>query len=206
MVFLFMQLCLLIPRRAVATLMVLGFVQWATLNAVAFPSILAFPSAGRFLRPYLQLTNYLADWSSLLLPVELNRSQYDDLSGAVHVTADLDERYNVVAVEYPWLNADSADFFSAKERLRTGIRGRYMSLGYTQSDPTAAMNRIEVSRARYVITVSEQHQVTPDFVNLVSLPVLKLMRQDSRFSEYPFQSKNGLVVFKFAPAFQAAHP
>ena len=67
------------------------------------------------------------------------------------------------------------------------------------------MRRIDGISARYVITVSEQDQTKPpDFVNVVSLPVLEQVRRDPRFTACRFPSKEGIVVFRFAPRSQAS--
>jgi hypothetical protein len=181
-VIMLMQICVFLPRIALIALIGLGSTQWVVVNGV---------SLGRVDR--------LTDQSQWLLPLQVNSSQYDELSRVVYFTSDIGERYNIVGVEYPWLNANSADFFAAKERLKTGRHNYYTSLGYAQTDLNAAMHRIEEIQIRYVITVSEQYQITPpNFVNIVSLPVLKQMRKDFRFTQCAFPSEDGLVVFRFA--------
>jgi len=115
----------------------------------------------------------------------------------VTFTSEVGDRYNIVGVEYPWFNANSAAFFAAKERLRTGKRNYYTSLGYAEKDVDVAMRRVEELRTQYLITISEEYQVEPNFVNVVSLPVLERVRQDSRFTQCAFPSKLGVLVFRF---------
>jgi hypothetical protein len=182
-VILFMQICVYVPRTAVVALIVLSSAQWVVVNRHSFTD-----------------TNRFADQSNWLVPLHQNGSQYEELSRVVHFTSDLGDRYNIVGVQEPWLNDNSAAFFAAKERLKTGIRSYFTSLGYGEKDLTAAMRRIEELRTRYLITLSEQYQSTPpDFVNVVSLPVLEQVRRDPRFTACQFPSKEGIVVFQFAP-------
>jgi hypothetical protein len=180
---LFMQICVYVPRTAVVALIVLSSAQWVVVNRHSFTD-----------------TNRFADQSNWLVPLHRDRSQYEELSRVVRFTSDLRDRYNIVGVQEPWLNDNSAAFFAAKERLKTGIRSYFTSLGYAEKDLTAAMRRIEEFRTRYLITLSEQYQTTPpDFVNIVSLPVLEQVRRDPRFTPCRFPSKEGIVVFQFAP-------
>jgi hypothetical protein len=146
----------------------------------------------------------LSHQSQWLLTPEFDRSHYDDLTRVVSMTSDAAERYDIVAVESPSMNANAAAFFAAKNRLRTGVRSYYTSLGYAESDFGAAMRRIEEFRPRYVITVAEPYQAgLPGFLNVVSLPVLRDLRSDNRFSQVPLTSRNGVLVFRFKSGFPA---
>ncbi len=185
---LLMQICLSVPRAVLVALIVLGSVQWAVVNRYSFAP-----------------TNRFADHSNWLLPLQPNSSQYKELSRVVSFTSDVSDRYNIVGVQKPWLNDNSAAFFAAKERLKTGTRDYYTSLGYAQKDVNSAMRRIEELQARYLITLSEQYQSTaPDFVNIVSLPVLETARHDPHFKLCAFLTENGVVVFEIAPDFRAS--
>lgn len=180
-VIIFMQICVLLPRVALIGLIGLGSAQWVTVNRASFDP-----------------TYHLSAQSNWLLPLEPNSSQYEELGRVVHLTSDAAERYNIVGVELPWLNGNSAEFFSAKERLKTGAHSYYTSLGYAEKDVNAAMRRIEGIPARYLITLSEDYQtMPPNFLNVVSLPVLEEIRRDPRFTQHPFPSDDGVVIFQF---------
>jgi hypothetical protein len=187
-VILFMQICMFVPRAALVALIVLGSAQWVTVNRYSFTR-----------------TDRLADQSNWLIPLQASSSQYEELRRVVRFTSDVGERYNIVGVQEPSLNDNSAAFFAAKERLKSGIRNYYTSLGYAEKDPDAAMRRIEELRTYYLITLSEQYQSTPpNFVNIVSRPVLGRVRRDPRFTQCPFPSEDGVVVFQFAPGSQTS--
>jgi hypothetical protein len=179
---LFMQICAFLPGKALAALVAVGAAQWALVNGFA-----------------LGIAAHLPDRSQWLKVAHSDRSQYDELARAVRLT-DSPGRDNIVAIEEPSVNANSAAFFAAKQSLKTGARGSYGSVGYAQQDIGAAMRRIEQDRTRYVITLDEFHQSsTPNFLNLVSSRVLERMRSDSQFTQVPFESRNGLVIFRFDP-------
>lgn len=183
----FMQLCAFLPARLLVAVVVACGTQWAVVNAEA-----------------LAITDRLSHQSQWLLTPGFDRARYDDLTRVVSLTSNASEHYNIVAVDSPWMNAYAADFFAAKNRLQTGVRSYYTSLGYAETDFGTAMRRIEKVRPRYVITIAEPFQVAPpDFLNIVSLPVLRDMRSDDRFSQVAFASQNGVLVFQYKIGFRA---
>jgi len=182
---LFMQLCATLPWQATLSLLVLCVLQWGAVSSA---------SLGR--------PDQLGRQSQWLYPPQRDRSQFDELTHIVRSTSDVSGRYNMFAVEEPWINANSASFFAASARLHTGVRSYFTSIGYAQKDTAAAMRRIEEFRTRYVITLAEPfHTNPPNFLNVVALPVLEQMRRDARFTQQDFPTQNGVLVFRFNPAF-----
>jgi hypothetical protein len=178
---LFMQICSLLPRKAAIALMTVGAVQWVVVNGASLGLI---PEPGG---PSQWLVSFQAD-----------SSRFDELTRVVQLTA-IARKYNIVGVDEPWLNANSAQFFASKLSLATGVRSYYTSLGYAQKDVSAAMRRIDEFQPQYLITLAESHQRNPpNFVNLVALPVLQRMRIDARFTPVPFPNQGGIVLFRFA--------
>jgi hypothetical protein len=183
------QVLVHLPRIALIGFMMLAVGQWALVSAIS-----------------LNMASHLTSESDWLLPLRTDASEYEELGRVVYVTSEeKSSYYNVVGVEYPWLNANSASFFAAKEQLRSGRHSYYTSLGYAEKDVDKAIRRIEALQTfygvlplRYLITVAEPYQSRePNFVNIVSLPVLEQIRQDSRFAQYPFPSKKGVLLFRF---------
>ena len=184
-----MEVCASLPKKAVAVLLLLAAVQWGTVNGAS-----------------LKLARPLSGQSQWLIPLHSDRSQYEELERVVGVT-DRVGRYNIVAVEEPWLNANSAAFFAAKRSLQAGARGYYTSIGYAQDNIEAAMRRIQEFDPAYVITLDESHQARdPNFLNVVASPVLQRMRGDSRFSQVVFESKTGVVIFRFGSLASNSEP
>ena len=177
----FVQLCAFLPARLLVAAVVACGAQWAAVNAESLAI------TGRFTHRF--------EWSTT---PEFDGSHYDDLTRVVGLTSDANGRTNIVGVESVWMNANSAAFFAAKNRLRTGVRSDYFSLGYAESDFGRAMRRIQTLRARYVITLAEPFQTgLPAIFNVVSLPVLGQMRTDAdRFRQVPYASPNGVLAFR----------
>ncbi len=177
----FMQICAFIPARLLGIVIVASAVQWGVVNAESFSLIKRLP--------------HQSQW---LLPLNSDGTRYDELARVVSLTSDVQERYDIVALEDPSVNANAAAFFAAKNRLQTGMRCYYTSLGYGETDVSKAMQRIRDFRTRYVITLAEPLQPDPpDFLNVVSLPILRQMRTDHQFVRVPFSSRTGILVFQY---------
>jgi hypothetical protein len=177
---LLMYACAVLPHRIVALVVLCCIIRWGLVNGVA-----------------LGINGRLTNQSVWLLPAHMEQSQYHELMEAIKLTSDMPDRYDIIATEDAWLNANSAAFFAAKNRLNTGVRSYYTSLGYAQRDIGAAMRRIDEFRPRYILTLAEPlHRRLPAFLNEVSLPVLRRLQHDPRFSQVPFASHNGLIVFR----------
>jgi hypothetical protein len=175
-------LCLRMPRTAwILVVLALCVGQWTLVNAVA-----------------LGATLHLHNPSHLNVAAHPDAAQYNELTRIVELTSNATGRYNVVGVEEPWLNANAASFFAAKNRLATGIRSYYTSLGYAEKDVAVALKRLDDLNTHYLITLDEQHQkeVAPNFLNVISLPVLQAIRQDPRYRQLDFPSASGVVIFE----------
>ncbi len=176
----FMQVCAFVPRYSVIALIVVGLVQWVSVQAAAFSP-----------------DYHLANRSEWLRPLQPDSTQYEEIAHAVRLMSKGSDHNNIVAIEEPWLNSNTLDFFAAKDRLIMGGRSFFVSLGYAQKDASAAFLRINEYHARYVITLAESFQnPSPNFINLTAMPVLKRIRQDHHFEEVPFSNRSGLVLFK----------
>ena len=126
----FMQVCASVPRGAQIALLIISIAQWTAVHAAAsLPACRASPEQFR--------------------PMEPDRALYDEVSKVVRLVSEGPEHYNFVAVEEPWLNANSLDFFGAKEQLARGARTYFASPGYAQKDTDAAIRRIDEFHSRY---------------------------------------------------------
>jgi hypothetical protein len=175
--------------RAVQALVLMAcLAQWATVNQASF-----------------EPTPVLANQSVWLNPIVTDATAFREITEVVRRTS-IFPGYNIVAVEEPWVNANSTSFFAAKNRLDTGIRSYYTSLGYAEKDPAVAMKRIDDFATRFVITLDEPSQSAPNFLNLASLPVLHELQRGQRFTPVPFPSEKGIVIFeRHAPASAPPH-
>ncbi len=164
------------PLRAL--ILIACAAQWIAVNRAAFQDAPVF--ANQF------------PW---LLPIATDDSRFNDLTDAIRRTS-IEPGYNIVAVQEPWINENSAAFFAAKNRLDTGVRSFYTSIGYAQKDTSAALHRIEEFKARFVLDLDEPFLSPPNFLNEVTLPVLHAMKASERFHRVPMPSKTGIVIFE----------
>jgi hypothetical protein len=181
---LFMSFSSLISsRKVIAALFIICGWQWYNINQVALGKL------PRSVNP--------SDW---LISVQPDRSEFDELTRVVQQTSVNAGTYDIIGVEEPWMNANSAAFFAAKNRLTTGVRAYYTSLGYAEKSTATAVKRIDDLQTKYFITLDEKSQTKPpNFLNIVSLPVLKEVENDSRFERVPFQNKLGILIYKRNP-------
>jgi hypothetical protein len=111
-------------------------------------------------------------------------------------SSELANRWNIIAVEYVRLNANSANFYAEKEEYATGYRCYYDSLGYAEKNFQHAWQKINALAPAYVLTVAPEKQFPPDFVNIVSRPVADLLAIDPRYALLPFSGPYLLIYRK----------
>jgi hypothetical protein len=156
--------------------------QWACVFLQAFGGIAPQPT--------------LTHW---LVPVERDARRSQELARVVEATSNhrIRNRINVIGVEYPWFNANSASFYAAKAALAGVPRCRYTSLGYAEADAEAAWERLVTGiNAPYFVTIAQDYQIAKDTFNSVSLPILQRALGDPAFNPVPFVSECGVLVFR----------
>jgi hypothetical protein len=167
-------------RAAFVAIFALCGLQFAVVHRAALGA--AAPQASQF----AELTKPHAD-----------PGQYREVERVILITSTVSGRYNIIGVEEPWLNLNTAGFFAAKHRLDTGIRSYYTSLGYAEKDVTLAVKRVEEFNPMYYITLDERSQpVGPNFLNMASLPMLRHVRTDPRFEQVSASTTSGVLIFR----------
>ena len=193
----------------------LNVVQETRFLAALLPAvtILTAWAASRLLRPGLILAGCIAQWVAVnaaacgfapgwggsgawILPPGLERTAKMEAERIAAVTGDRDGSVSVIGVEYPWLNANSMAFFSAKARLSSGRRGLYTSIGYAAGDLVRALERVRDLQPDFVVSVEESAQPPPDFLNRLDVPVLTWMRRNPYYAPVPFESRLHVVIFQ----------
>jgi hypothetical protein len=177
---LFIASCSIIQSRIIIAVLLLACgVQWAGVHRLAFGS------------------SDMVRNSQWIAAPHRDRLEYDEMARVVELTATAPPRYNIVGVEEPWFNANSAAFFAAKNRLDAGVRCYYTGLGYAEKDLAVARRRLESLHIQYFITLDEPFQTKPpNFLNEVSLPVLRQLKQDPQFHWVPFSSRKGIAILE----------
>jgi hypothetical protein len=177
-----MAICKILPRTAIIALMLLCGARWAMVNYSSFSG------------------EVFDNQSKALSAPHRDRTEFDELTRVVQLTATPGNLNNMIAVEYHWLNADSARFFAAKERLSSELRSNFISAGYAQKNLDAAMRRMEDFHVSHVITVAKDStDPFPPYLNIVSRAILDKIEHDNRFTAAAMPSKKKILVFGFHP-------
>lgn len=112
-------------------------------------------------------------------------------------SSDKARTYNIIGVEFSWLNANSASYYIAKRLLKTGYRCYYTSLGYAETDVEKAWKRILDLKARYFVSIeSSILSSQPDAFNIVSKPILQRVKSSDHFVPKPFASDPDILIFQ----------
>ena len=185
----------LLPSVVVMFLWSVSFVQMRfvlVLTAVLFIGQWAFvESRALGLIPDDERISY---WVS---PVQRNKDKMDELSKIVRLTCRNAQGYRVAGIELPWLNANSLSFYASKWKQDSKLPCYYTSLGYAEKDPEKAWKRVNDVNIQYFISLEETAlPQPPNVLNEVSLPVLKRIQADHRFTQLPYESKHHVVIFE----------
>jgi len=147
----------------------------------------------------LSFTGRNSKISYWLHPFDADRRNMNEIENLAKATSrpESSGRYNIVGVEHPWLNANSLAFEAAKEQLSTGHRCYYTSLGYAAKDLDPAWDRMAGMNSLYFISLAEASSPEPpNFLNQISIPMLKRVQNSPEFVREPFESGLGIVVFR----------
>jgi hypothetical protein len=134
-----------------------------------------------------------------LKPYSSDTASRGELSKLIRLTSlpGTESRYNIVGVELPWLNANSLAFYAAKGRLETGRRSYFTPLGYAETDVERAWTRLNQLRIMYFVSIEEDKQPRPpNFLNRVTLPILRRVVSDPDFAPVDFPSRLGILLFR----------
>ena len=136
-----------------------------------------------------------------LHPLSTDLTLSNELTALIRLTAapETDDRCQVCAVNYSWLNVNLLCFYSAREKvLNGGFMPSYCTsgMGPGESDLDKALKSMNTINPKFIISVREDMQPAPDFVNLVNLPFLAHLRADPRYKQVEFPSRLGIIVFK----------
>ena len=107
------------------------------------------------------------------------------------------ERYNIIGLELPWFNANSASYFSVKQLLTQNFYCYYTSLGYAEKDIEKAWQRLFDVNINYFATLQPSLQPKPaDPFNQVSLPILERIQKSSKFKLVPAIDNKSISLYK----------
>jgi hypothetical protein len=119
-----------------------------------------------------------------LKPVITETNQRQIADAIIGSTCQLEkkERYVIVGIDEPTMNANSLAFHAAKARNAIGYRCNYTGLGYAAVDIGPVVERVEQIRPEFILVPSEEkQQANPNYLNLVVAPFASRMKTDNRY-------------------------
>jgi hypothetical protein len=152
---------------------------------------------------YAQALNLLPVSPSVtgwLKPMNSNASESESLQSIINYTCDEESeawRYNIIGVELPSLNSNSAAYYVAKARHERPFRCYYTSLGYAESDSNRAWQRMFDLKTLYFIAPNPQIRKIPDDpFNKTSVQILDRIEKGNEFIKVPFAADTSILVFR----------
>jgi len=139
------------------------------------------------------------DLSYWLYSINTRNKDKQSLTALVDATCSKEEkeRYNIIGVELPELNANSAEYFSAKQLLKQNFRCYYTSLGYAEKDPEKAWQRLLDLNINYFVTLQPSLNFKPaDPFNQVNLPILDKIQKSPKFKLQSFIDDQSVLLYK----------
>jgi len=118
-------------------------------------------------------------------PPERDVAERDRLTAIVAATCKEESagHWVLLAVNYAWLNANSANFFAAKDASSLGHRCAYTNFPLFVTDIDKDFSFItDTARPYYVVTVEPSKQPEPDWVNQLAKPIAERLARDDRFA------------------------
>ncbi|GBO52271.1 hypothetical protein APA_5361 [Pseudanabaena sp. lw0831] len=133
-----------------------------------------------------------------LYPIDRSSTNKQLLSKLVDTTCKNEtekDRYNIIGLELPWFNANSASYFSAQQQLKKEFRCYYTSLGYAEKDMDRAWARLFDLNINYFATLQPRSQAeAANPLNLVSLPILERIQRSQKFTRETFADDQSHVL------------
>jgi len=134
-----------------------------------------------------------------LYPVERDAKNFKNLNEVARRTCTEagKNRLNVVGIELPWLNANSAAYFAAKQFESRNLRCYYTSLGYAETEPTKAWQRLVSLNPNYFIALDKTlYPKPPDPFNKVALQMLDQVQRYPAFKLESAIDNSKILLFK----------
>lgn len=156
----------------------------------------------QFLYIHSQALGIIPETSNIskhLYPFERNNENASNLSKIVQKSCNLESvnRYNIVGVELPWLNANSASYFAAKHLERQKIRCYYTNLGYAEIDVDKAWQRLISFKTNYFITLdSSYYENLKDAFNKVAVAIAEKIKSSNNFQPLAFPDNSKILIYK----------
>ena len=118
------------------------------------------------------------------------------------------DRINMVGADYPWLNHNYLSMLALEEHADEGLICYYTALGYAESDPEVAWQRLLQFKSPYYISIDYDNPANPlppdkqalirasDPFNTVNVTVYRRVRESGRYELVPGSRRDGLVILR----------
>jgi hypothetical protein len=126
------------------------------------------------------------NFSNWVIPVSLDGSVKAKTKAIIKYTCTTrtQGRYNIVAVDYCWLNGNSLNYYCRQYQLETGFLCNYTFLGWAETDERKAWNRIIAIKPVYFIfpshLVSDPGEIP---FNAVSAKIIEKVKNSDLFEK-----------------------
>jgi hypothetical protein len=155
----------------------------------------------------LRMIPRISTISVWLLPESRNPAEAAVLSAIVSKTCiktAAQRSWNIIGIEKPWLNSNSAGYFAAKNLAPYNRLGcQYGSVhSFFESDPDKVWNNVLSTQIRYYITISPDSRPVPEdsynqAINRNYLAVLRKVQTSGLFElEPPMAEDPSILIFR----------
>ncbi len=140
------------------------------------------------------ISPYISPWD---VPLQRNSNQKNNIELIISKTCNTGSmnKINIVGVEFPWLNENSVEYYATQKKLNTNIQCYYTSLGYAETDLNKALEKFNLIKPPYFITVFPDSLQKVDTFNAVSIPVAKFIMKDKEFSKQNLPYQTPVLIF-----------
>jgi hypothetical protein len=146
----------------------------------------------------LGITGLSPNLSPWLYSINTNDDNKQLLTEVIHTTCNTKEqgKYNIIGLELPQFNANSASYFSAQQLLTQSFHCYYTSLGYAEKNPEKAWKKLLDMNINYFVTLKQSSQPkSVDFLNKVSSSILDKVKNSTKF-KLQSSVNNQLILYK----------
>jgi hypothetical protein len=135
--------------------------------------------------------------SGWLKSIEKNPSQRNAIERAVWLTSNAasNNKTQIVGCEEPWLNANTVSFYSSKQKLATGFKALYTSLGYAERDEKIAWSRFQRISPQYFITLDRAADYVPNYLNMIASPTRLRVAQSDDYELKATDKSAGIEIY-----------
>jgi glycosyltransferase involved in cell wall biosynthesis len=140
------------------------------------------------------------DINSWATVIYKNSDQKREIEAIVEQTCKSEsaEKFSVVGVEYPFLNANSVEYYATQQKIKTNFQCYYVSLGFAENNVDKAWkNMMTYRKAPFFISgPSDLYDQEPDAFNIVALPIFEMVKNSELFVEEKNPALGQIKIFK----------